>query len=261
MTEKINLQATTKKNMNLVLLGCGRTAALLGRRSKAAGHRIVQIYATDTMTASALAYEWDTESTNYKSLISKDADLYLVAAADDQIREMIQDLHLPGKVVAHTSPVLSAEILKPVSEHYGVFYPIINEEQENHSEFSFCVFYQAATEKALKQLEQFASSVSGNKMFKTDADERMKIFLAALLGGEVPKYLLRKVQEFCELEKINPEHILPSLKETADAYHQMISGRKLKAMSLWPEGLDHQTLIPILENYPDLKKIYSCLMK
>ena len=51
--------------MDIVIIGTGNTATILGRKLKAAGHHIVQIYGRDAKAASELAYELDTESTNY----------------------------------------------------------------------------------------------------------------------------------------------------------------------------------------------------
>ena len=68
--------------MNIVIIGSGNVAAILGRKFLKAGHSIVQIYSRNASAASELAYEWDTESTNYKSLIVKNADVYIIAVSD-----------------------------------------------------------------------------------------------------------------------------------------------------------------------------------
>ncbi len=57
------------------------------RKLKAAGHQILQIYSRNASAASELAYEWDTESTNYKSMIQKNADLYIIAVDDRSIAD------------------------------------------------------------------------------------------------------------------------------------------------------------------------------
>ena len=110
--------------MDIVIIGSGNVAAVLGRKFKAAGHQIVQIYSRNASAASELAYEWDTESTNYKILINKNADVYLIAVNDDAIDDVLNELKLPGKVVAHTAASVLKEVLKTVTEHYGVFYPL-----------------------------------------------------------------------------------------------------------------------------------------
>jgi predicted dinucleotide-binding enzyme len=90
-------------NMEIVMIGSGNVAAVLGRKFKAAGHSIAQVYSRNASEASKLAYEWDTESTNYISLINKTADVYLIAVSDEAIDDVVRELKLPGRVVAHTA--------------------------------------------------------------------------------------------------------------------------------------------------------------
>ena len=97
---------------------------MLGRKLKQAGHRIVQVFGRDASAASQLAYQLDTESTNYWSVIRKDADIYLIAVADEAISDVAKHVHVPGKVVAHTAASLKKDVLKSMSHHYGVFYPL-----------------------------------------------------------------------------------------------------------------------------------------
>ncbi|MBD0289109.1 MAG: NAD(P)-binding domain-containing protein, partial [Flavisolibacter sp.] len=49
--------------MNIVIIGTGNTATVLGRLLKESGHRIVQVYGRNAVAASELAYKLDTEST------------------------------------------------------------------------------------------------------------------------------------------------------------------------------------------------------
>src|SRR5688572_31762571 len=84
--------------MDIVILGSGNVAAVLGRKFKAAGHSILQIVSRNASVASKLAYEWDTESTNYSSIINRNADVYIIAVSDDAIEDVVADLQLPKKV-------------------------------------------------------------------------------------------------------------------------------------------------------------------
>ena len=55
--------------MKIVIIGSGNVASVLGRKFKAAGHEIIQVLSRNAKAASQLAYEWDTESTNYTALL------------------------------------------------------------------------------------------------------------------------------------------------------------------------------------------------
>ena len=107
--------------MDIVIIGSGNVAAILGRKFIAAGHKIIQIISRKASAASELAYVWDTESANYMSLVNKNADVYIIAVSDNALEEVVSDLKLPGKVVAHTAGSVSKDILKNITSHYGVF--------------------------------------------------------------------------------------------------------------------------------------------
>src|SRR6476469_9191136 len=86
-----------QKSMDIVIIGTGNTASILGRKFKAAGHRILQVFGRDSMAASKLAYELGTESTNYWNVVNREADLYLMAVNDFAIRDILNELQLPDK--------------------------------------------------------------------------------------------------------------------------------------------------------------------
>src|SRR5215217_2618312 len=107
--------------MDIIIIGTGNTATILGRKLIAAGHTIVQVYGRDAKAASELAYVLGSESTNYWSVVQRTADIYLLAVSDIAIEEVVQELQLPDKTVVHTAGAVSKDILKNVSLHYGVF--------------------------------------------------------------------------------------------------------------------------------------------
>jgi predicted dinucleotide-binding enzyme len=146
--------------MNIVIIGSGNVAAVLGRKLIAAGHTIVQIISRNASAASELAYEWDTESANYLTLINKNADLYIIAVSDNAIAEIVQDLSLQGKVVAHTAAAVPMDVLKKVSAHYGVLYPLQSLRKEM-KRLPDIPFYVAGNDDiARTQLQVLADAIS-----------------------------------------------------------------------------------------------------
>src|SRR5215213_8216259 len=113
-----------KQFMDIVIIGTGNTATVLGRKLKAAGHNILQVFGRDSSAASQLAYELGTESTNYWNVVNRDADIYILAVTDIAIKEILQELRLPDKTIVHTAASVSKTILKGASTHFGVFYPL-----------------------------------------------------------------------------------------------------------------------------------------
>jgi len=60
--------------MDIVIIGTGNAATVIGRKFKAAGHKIVQVVGRNSGAASELAYALDTISTNYLSAINRNAE-------------------------------------------------------------------------------------------------------------------------------------------------------------------------------------------
>src|SRR5947207_4750953 len=156
--------------MDIVIIGTGNTATILGKKIKQAGHRIVQVFGRDASAASKLAYEFDTGSTNYWSVIRKDADVYLIAVADDAIHDVAKHLHVPGKIVAHTAASVKKDVLKNMSHHYGVFYPLQSLRKEMEELPEIPIFIDANDEITKKKLEELAQSISGEKVVLASDD-------------------------------------------------------------------------------------------
>src|SRR6478672_5407545 len=98
--------------MKIVIIGTGNTATVLGRKLKAAGHKILQVFGRDTSAASKLAYELGTESTNYWNVVNRDADIYIIAVSDIAIADVLKELQLPDRTIVHTAASVSKNILR-----------------------------------------------------------------------------------------------------------------------------------------------------
>ena len=245
--------------MNIVLIGTGNAATVLGRKFKQAGHHIVQVYGRDASAASKLAYQFDTESTNYWSVIRKNADFYLVAVADDAIVEVAKHVHVPGKLVAHTAASVAKDVLKTMSHHYGVFYPLQSLRKDVDELPDIPVFIDASDEGARKKLEQLARSISREKVIVADDKQRLKLHVAAVIVGTFSNHLFKLAEDYCKKEGLDFKQLLPLIEETA---------RRLKTIS--PSNAqtgpairhDRETIeqhLNLLEKYPQLKKIYEVM--
>ncbi|HET9747200.1 MAG TPA: Rossmann-like and DUF2520 domain-containing protein, partial [Chitinophagaceae bacterium] len=201
--------------MEIVILGSGNVAAVLGRKFKAAGHNILQVVSRNPSAASKLAYEWDTESTNYPSIINRSAEVYLVAVSDDAIDEVVSDLRLPGKVVAHTAASVSKDVLKNVSDHYGVFYPLQSLHKEDINLPEAPIFFDGSDEVAIKKLASLANSISSQHVSQATDDIRLKLHIAAVFVNNFTNYLYSLAEDYCKNEGIDFRKLIPLISETA----------------------------------------------
>jgi len=245
--------------MNIVIIGSGNVAAVLGRKFKSAGHSIVQIYSRNAAAASELAYEWDTESTNYKILINKQADVYIIAVADDAIDDVVDELRLPGRVVAHTAASVPKEILKTVTEHYGVFYPLQRLRKEMSSLPDVPIFFDGSDAKAKQVLEQLAHSISPERVAEAGDDTRLKIHVAAVVVSNFVNHLYALAEEYCQKEGLDFKQLLPLIEETASRLKEASSREAQTGPAFRNDSETIHKHLELLKAHPQLKNIYILL--
>lgn len=245
--------------MNIVMIGSGNVAAVLGRKLLKAGHAILQIYGRNATAASELAYEWNTESANYTSLIVKTADVYLVAVADTAIAAIAADLRLKGKIVAHTAAAVPMEVLKNVTDNYGVFYPLqsMRKQQDNIPELT--IYTEASNPDTKKILDQLAASITGNPVYPADLDKRSRLHVAAVFASNFTNYLFDLAESFCKKEGISFSELLPLIRNTVERLNQE-SPSQMQTGPAARKDLDtirkHQEL---LKAYPEHLAVYNFL--
>ena len=245
--------------MDIVIIGSGNAAAVLGRKFKAAGHNILQVVSRNASAASELAYEWNTISTNYQSPISKQADVYLIAISDGAIDEVVEDLRLPGKVVAHTAASVSMEALKKVSNHYGVFYPLQSLRKDMKTLPDVPIFFDGSDTIAKKALEKLAHSISKEQVTEAGDEARLKLHVAAVLVSNFTNHLYALAEEYCHKEGIDFKQLLPLINETAERIKDVSPKLAQTGPAYRHDGETIQKHLALLEKYPKLKNIYQLL--
>ena len=245
--------------MDIVIIGSGNAATVLGREFRAAGHRIVQIISRNASAASELAYEWDTESANYLSLINRDADVYIIAVSDDSIEKLVAELKLPGKVVAHTAASISKDVLKKVTEHYGVFYPLQSLRKDSTVLPVTPFFIDGSDELTKRTLKKLASSVSREEVATADDDERLKLHVAAVILNNFINHLYTLVEDYCKKEGIDFRHLVPLIEETAGRLERMSPSKAQTGPAVRGDLKTIEKHLQLLEKHPALKSIYETL--
>lgn len=245
--------------MYIVIIGSGNVAAVLGRKLQAAGHKIVQVVSRNASAASELAYEWDTESANYMSLLNRNADVYIIAVSDNAIEEIAADLKLPDKVVAHTAGSVSKDILKNVTNHYGVFYPLQSIRKEVSHLPDIPVFYEGSDEKAITVLKKLAESISYKQPVAAGSEDRMKLHVAAVVVNNFTNHLYALAEQYCKKERIDFRQLLPLIEETVDRLKTNSAADTLTGPAIRSDQPTIQKHLEILKDHPHLQKIYQVM--
>lgn len=241
--------------MKIVLIGTGNAATILGRKLKAAGHDIIQIYGRNAKAASDLAYELDTESTNYWAVVNRTADVYILAVSDIAVPEVLKELQLPDKTIVHTAASVSKSALN-AAKHHGVFYPLQTLKKEGGHLPDMPMIIDANDSKTLEVLETLALSIS-DKVVKADDDERMKLHLAAVFSNNFVNYLYALAEDYCKKEKLDFKLLIPLIKETANRVETINPSAAQTGPAIRHDAGTIQKHEELLKNYPHLKKFYT----
>jgi len=245
--------------MDIVIIVSGNVAAVLGRKFTAAGHKIIQVISRNASAASELAYEWDTESANYMTLINQHADVYIIAVSDNALKELTDQLKLPGKIVAHTAGSVSKEILKNVSSHYGVFYPLQSLRKEIESLPDIPVFFEGNDEKATNTLQRLAQSVSFEQATPAGTEDRLKLHIAATVVNNFTNHLYVLAEKYCQKEGINFHQLMPLIEETVRRLKTISPANSMTGPAVRQDQETIQKHVELLKDHPQLQKIYKVI--
>jgi len=242
--------------MEIVIIGTGNTATVLGRKLKEAGHEVVQVFGRDTTAASKLAYELNTESTNYWNVVNRNADIYILAVSDIAIKEILDELQLPDKTIVHTAASVSKNILKDAASHFGVFYPLQSLRKELMQLPDIPIIIDASDESTLKELEILAQSIS-DKVVEADDEQRMKLHLSAVIVNNFVNHLYALAESYCNSEGIDFKLLLPLIRETAERLDHISPSQSQTGPALRNDRDTIEKHLLLLKKYPHLKKIYQ----
>ena len=245
--------------MDIVMIGSGNVASVLGRKFIAAGHKIIQIVSRNASAATELAYEWNTESSNYFSVVNKNADVCIIAVSDNALQEIVHDLKLPGKVVAHTAGSVPKEVLKNVTQHYGVFYPLQSIRKEIKRLPDIPIFFEGSDDIATSTLKKLAQSISFEQPVFAGSEDRMKLHVAAVIVSNFTNHLYALAEQFCKKEGIDFHQLLPLIEETVQRLKTNSPSGTLTGPAIRDDQPTIQKHLELLKDHPHLQKIYQLL--
>ena len=201
--------------MKVVIIGAGNVATVFGRLIKKANHQIVQVMSRKATTAKILADELGCAFTDNCQDIDQGADMYVVAMSDASLNNLKEDFNLGNKIVVHTAGSVSINILKEVSENFGVLYPLQSLRKENmDTQTAIPLLVDGNIDHSKYIIEAFAKTISNNVAF-TDDEHRLKLHLAAVLVSNFTNHLYALAFDFCVAEKIDFKMLQPLIEETA----------------------------------------------
>lgn len=241
--------------MQVVLIGSGNAATVLGKLILRSGHQIIQVVGKNLHSATVLSMQLNATASNNFSEINREAELYIIAVSDNAIASVAQQLRLQNKLVVHTAGSVSKEVLKNVSDHYGVLWPLQTLRKEMEHILAMPLIVDGSNEETINRLKLFALSLSDNVKPANDL-EREKLHLAAVIVSNFTNHLYALAKDFCEKESVDFKLIVPLIIETAERMKQYSPADVQTGPAARTDVVTIEKHLQLLEVHPYLRRLY-----
>jgi predicted short-subunit dehydrogenase-like oxidoreductase (DUF2520 family) len=197
--------------IKIVILGAGNIAQHVYNAFQTTETlNVVQVY---NRSAKALSYFKNTATTTSLKNLAE-ADIYIIAVADDAIPSIANKLPFTDRLVVHTSGSMSLHELHKKNRR-GVFYPLQTFTKGVQVDFSKIPICLETGEKSdFKILETIAKAI-GSTSYKISSEQRRALHVSAVFVNNFSNHLYRIGHEICEANNVPFEILSPLIQETA----------------------------------------------
>ncbi len=174
--------------LKVVILGAGNVATHLAMALN--DHcEILQIYNRSIGNARTIADKINSDAVADISDIRDDADLYIIALSDDAILPTVDKLGKRRGIWVHTSGSTPLEVLSPLSDKIGVFYPMQTFTKGIPVKFSEVPFFLEASSREVDDaLRSLALKLSPN-VRTISSRQRQLLHIAAVFACNFTDYM------------------------------------------------------------------------
>lgn len=204
-------------SLKIVFIGAGNVASHLATAVESAGvGEVVQVYSRSLGSAQILAANLrGATAVSDVSEIRSDADVYIVSLVDDAISPLVSRLPKGGKALwLHTSGSVGMEALAPLSDRYGVFYPLQTFSKGVDIDVSRVpLFIEGCDESVEAEIRSLGAQVFAN-VYHADSNTRRMMHISAVFACNFTNHLWTIAAEILQKEGLPFEVLQPLLEET-----------------------------------------------
>ncbi len=246
--------------MDIVIIGSGNVASVIGRKILSAGHRIVQVFSRQPDHAGILAGILQAMPISSLKELERKVDLILIAISDNAYETFVQELPLTDSFIVHTSGSVPMDVLKNTGARYGVLYPLQRFRRELKTIPEFPLLIDANSPGNFRELTEIAIGLSDTVIHAND-DMRLKYHLGAVLVSNFTNHLCVLAESYCRQEQIDFSVLQPLREETV---YRMGYASPADLQTGPAIRNDTQTLEKhrkLLTSYPELSQLYDVLTR
>jgi len=248
-----------KSITKIAIAGSGNIAWHLADALMLQGYQITGIWCRNYSNAIALAEKCGSVACSEISDLGKNADLIIIAVADNAIEIVANGIGEFDGIVVHTAGSVSIDVLKNAFKNYGVIYPLQTFSKGipvNLREVPF--FLESSSAEVLQAIKQVASALSA-KVYEADSRQRMLLHVAAVFAGNFSNLLYIVSNDLIKSSGLPQEVLHPLIVETA---RKATTGDPLK-MQTGPARRNDTTTIEkhlkTLASLPEYAELYRLL--
>jgi predicted short-subunit dehydrogenase-like oxidoreductase (DUF2520 family) len=246
--------------MNIVIIGTGNAAQVLGRLIVRSGHRVLEVAGRDVAKAAAVAEPLGAHAAQGFGKLDPDADLYLLALADRAIPQVAARLRVRGGILAHTAGSVPMSALGTPGRPHGVVYPLqsLRVNIDRLPEIPFLVDgSDGATRDALLA---FASSLSARAQVADDED-RLRMHLAAVFSSNFMNHLFALTERYCAMEGLDFSMLRPLIEETVQRLPEAAASDLQTGPAVRGDRATQRMHLGLLEGHRDMESIYRLMSR
>ena len=209
--------------LSVVFIGSGNVAWHMSQSLHEAGHKVLQVYSRDLSHAEELAKRVNAEAINKPEMINQDADAYIISVSDDSISVVAETLHTilrtdkstKPRVIMHTAGSVSIDVLRDVTEHTAVLYPMQTFTKHREVNFSEIPLFIEATDKISEEMVLCLANSISNHVVAINSAQRCKLHLAAVFASNMANHCYRLAERIVNEAGIDFSLYAPLIIETA----------------------------------------------
>lgn len=245
----------------ITFIGSGNVASHLSLVLRQKGNTITQVWSRQYAHAEKLAGLVGAKATDKWSNLSLETDVVIIAITDDALYQFPKELHFDNALVLHTSGCVPIEVLRTVSESYGVLWSpqsFILDATMDYAELPFCIEGNTpASEAAIRHLIEPVSE----HIYPMNSTQRQWAHLCAVMANNFGNALNATAEALMQQQQIPFEILHPIIALTC---------QKAQKGSLWHQQTgpaargDEKTLEAhrqLLKEQPLLLELYNLMTR
>jgi predicted short-subunit dehydrogenase-like oxidoreductase (DUF2520 family) len=243
--------------MNILIIGTGNVAQVLGKMLLQANHTILQVFGRSQSALQECASILKAEPITDLALLNKQADLCIIATSDSAIPSIAAQLKLPDTIIVHTSGGVAIEALRG-HRQYGVFYPLQSLRKELPYLPKVPLFIDGNNDEVSASIITVARTISDEVHIAGD-EERLKLHVAAVFCSNFTNHLFALADQFCNGEQLQFNYLLPLIEETVHRMRYAAPAHLQTGPAIRKENVTIQRHREVLQSYPLLAYVYEVL--